>query len=410
MKRFKTPSGWLRVPLHEIAEVRGGIAKGRTGLKDPVALPYLRVANVQDGHFNLSEVKTIEIERSEIDRYSLKAGDVLMTEGGDFDKLGRGAVWRAPISPCLHQNHVFAVRPCADLLDPDYLSALSASRYGRTYFTGCAKRSTNLASINSSQLKAFPVLLPPLGEQKRISAALGFWDAGIVATEKLLSNSRREKSALMQKLLTGRQRLPGFSINWKQYRLGQLFKERVENGRCDLPLLSITREEGVILRGGVGRKDTSNDDKSKYLRICPGDIGYNTMRMWQGVSALSAYEGIISPAYTVLVPTSLIDARFATYLFKFDPIIHLFYRYSQGLVSDTWNLKYPHFKTIKVTVPERKEQEAIAAVLMAADQQIALLESKLTLLKEEKRALMRQLLTGKRRVRIPETEAEANPS
>lgn len=265
-------------------------------------------------------------------------------------------------------------------------------------------------NINLQTLDPLELATPPVREQRKIGELLLTWDAAIVTAEKLLTHSRRQKRALMQQLLSGTQRLSGYSIKWKQYRLGQLFKERVENGRCDLPLLSITREEGVILRGGVGRKDTSNDDKSKYLRICPGDIGYNTMRMWQGVSALSAYEGIISPAYTVLVPTSLIDARFATYLFKFDPIIHLFYRYSQGLVSDTWNLKYPHFKTIKVTVPERKEQEAIAAVLMAADQQIALLESKLTLLKEEKRALMRQLLTGKRRVRVPETEAEASTS
>lgn len=391
--------------MHEIAEVRGGVAKGRTGLTDPIALPYLRVANVQDGHFNLSEVKTIEIDRSEIDRYSLKAGDVLMTEGGDFDKLGRGAVWRAPISLCLHQNHVFAVRPRAGLLDPDYLSALSASSYGRTYFAGCAKRSTNLASINSSQLKAFPVLLPPFDEQRRISAALGTWDAAIVATKKLLSNSRREKLALLQRLLTSGERLPGFQTRWRQYRLGRLFVERVEIGRDDLPLLSITREEGVIPRSDVGRKDTSNEDKSKYLRICPGDIGYNTMRMWQGVSALSKHEGIVSPAYTVLVPTELIDARFAAYLFKFDPVIHLFYRYSQGLVSDTWNLKYPHFSEIRVAIPERKEQEAIAEILLASDQQIALLESKLKMLDEEKCALMQQLLTGKRRVRLTDTEA-----
>ncbi len=398
------PEGWSRVALHKIAEVRTGLAKGKRGLRDSVELPYLRVANVQDGHFNLSEVKTIQVERSGMERYSLKYGDVLMTEGGDFDKLGRGAVWRAPISPCLHQNHVFAVRPRSDLLDPDYLSALSASSYGRTYFAGCAKRSTNLASINSSQLKAFPVLLPPFNEQRRISSVLGTWDAAIVATEKLLSNSRREKLALIQRLLTGGERLPGFQTRWRQYRLGRLFDERVEIGRDDLPLLSITREEGVIPRSDVGRKDTSNEDKSKYLRICPGDIGYNTMRMWQGVSALSEYEGIVSPAYTVLVPTALIDARFATYLFKFDPIIHLFYRYSQGLVSDTWNLKYPHFKTIKVTIPERKEQEAITAVLMAVDQQIAILKSKLALLNEEKCALMQQLLTGKRRMRIPASE------
>jgi type I restriction enzyme S subunit len=403
---MKLPKGWRRIPLHEIAEVRTGLAKGKTGQRDPVALPYLRVANVQDGHLDLTEIRKITVERDQIGRYTLQYGDLLMTEGGDFDKLGRGDVWQGQIEPCLHQNHVFAVRPQLDRVDPFYLAALAASHYGRTYFLGCAKRSTNLASINSSQLKSFPVLLPPLREQKCIARILTTWDEAVTTTEKLLTNSRNQKQALMQQLLTGKRRLPGYTSEWSHYRLGHLFKERIETNRGDLPLLSITREEGVIHRDGVGRKDTSNEDKSKYLRICPGDIGYNTMRMWQGVSALSDHEGIISPAYTVLVPSQLIEDRFAAYIFKFEPVVFLFYRYSQGLVSDTWNLKYPNFAEIKVTIPERKEQEAISTVLRAADEQINVLESKLTILVEEKRALIQQLLTGKRRVRLDQASEE----
>lgn len=152
------PEGWKRQPLEQVAEVRSGVAKGKTGLKDPVCVPYLRVANVQDGHINLEEVKEIEIERDKLERFSLKKGDVLMNEGGDFDKLGRGDVWLGQIEPCLHQNHVFAVRPDQELMDSFYLAALAASNYGKTYFLSCAKRSTNLASINSSQIKEFPVL------------------------------------------------------------------------------------------------------------------------------------------------------------------------------------------------------------------------------------------------------------
>jgi len=249
------------------------------------------------------------------------------------------------------------------------------------------------------------VTIPKIPEQRRISSILQTWDSAINAAEKILNNSRRQKRALMQQLLTGKKRLQGFSNNWTTYRLGKLFKERVENTRGDLPLLSVTREEGIIPRDDVGRKDTSNEDKSNYLRICPGDIGYNTMRMWQGVSALSAYEGIISPAYTVLIPQSKIDGRFAAYLFKFEPVVFLFYRYSQGLVSDTWNLKYPHFAEIKVSIPERKEQEAIADVLATADAEIIALTKELERLQVEKRALMQQLLTGKRRVRLAEREA-----
>lgn len=393
------PDGWRRVPLHEVAEVRTGVAKGKTGQRDPIELPYLRVANVQDGHVDLSEVKTITIEREHVDRYSLRQGDILMTEGGDFDKLGRGDVWQGQIEPCLHQNHVFAVRPLSRQVNSYFLAALAASHYGRSYFLSCAKRSTNLASINSSQLKAFPVLLPPPAEQKFIASALSTWDESIAATERLLACSRKQKQALVQQLLDAQRNTQGRAKGWRTYRLGELFTERVESGCIDLPLLSITREEGVINREDVGRKDTSNEDKSKYRRICPGDIGYNTMRMWQGVSALSDLEGIVSPAYTIVTPTPMIDGRFASYLFKLDRVVFEFYRHSQGLVSDTWNLKYPHFAKVKVTIPSRSEQEKIVAILSAADATIQTMAKEIEKLQVEKCALMQLLLTGKRRVR-----------
>jgi type I restriction enzyme S subunit len=399
------PEGWRTVPLADVAEVRTGIAKGKVGLKDAVDMPYLRVANVQDGHIDLAEIKTLPIESRLIERYTLKRGDVLMTEGGDFDKLGRGAVWQDQLPRCLHQNHVFAVRPDHTRLDSLFLSALSASRHGRDYFLSCAKRSTNLASINSSQIKSFPVVLPPIEEQRRIAEILSTWDDAIATAEQLRRNSQQRKQGFMAQILTGGARLPGYSADWTQCRLGDLFAERVETGRQELPLLSITRAEGVIRREDVGRKDTSNEDKSAYLRICPGDIGYNTMRMWQGVSALSLLEGIVSPAYTVLVPNNRIDPVFASHLFKLESVVSLFARHSQGLVSDTWNLKYPHFAKIVVRIPAVEEQVAIARVLSNLDKLATTEDARVQSLRTEKSALMAALLTGKRRVRLVTTEA-----
>lgn len=200
-------ANWPTVSLHKVAEVRTGVAKGKKGLKDAVSLPYLRVANVQDGHLDLGEVKTIEVEAVQVERYALQAGDVLMTEGGDFDKLGRGDVWEAQISPCLHQNHVFAVRPDPTKLNSYYLAALAASSYGRQYFLTCAKRTTNLASINSSQLKAFPVLLPSLEEQVRIATMVDSVEAKLEALATKQSHYQTLKRGLMQKLLTGEWRV-----------------------------------------------------------------------------------------------------------------------------------------------------------------------------------------------------------
>lgn len=198
---------WPTVPLFDVAEIRTGVAKGKKGLKNPIELPYLRVANVQDGHIDLKEIKTIGVEKSNIERYSLQPGDVLMTEGGDFDKLGRGDVWEAQISPCLHQNHVFAVRPNPAALNSYYLAALAASDYGRKYFLSCSKRTTNLASINSTQLKAFPVLLPPLAEQRRIAEVVEAANMKISSLRAKQTSCRTLKRGLMQKLLTGEWRV-----------------------------------------------------------------------------------------------------------------------------------------------------------------------------------------------------------
>ncbi|PTT57930.1 restriction endonuclease subunit S [Aeromonas sp. HMWF015] len=206
-KRLSDDKAWQKLPLEQVAQVRTGVAKGKTGLKDPVVVPYLRVANVQDGYVNLDELKEIEVERDKMDRFSLQKGDVLMNEGGDFDKLGRGDVWLGQIKPCLHQNHVFAVRPDPEVIDSFFLAALAASNYGKAYFLSCAKRSTNLASINSTQLKKFPVLVPSLKEQKKIAAVLSTADQEISALQQKLDALKQEKKALMQQLLTGKRRV-----------------------------------------------------------------------------------------------------------------------------------------------------------------------------------------------------------
>jgi len=135
-------------------------------------------------------------------------GDVLMTEGGDFDKLGRGTVWNGEIENCLHQNHVFAVRPKKDQACSGYLAAIAASDYGRTYFLSCAKRSTNLASINSTQLRALPVPVVPLSEQKRIAAVIDSALQAAHASASLLDLLSAEKLTLTADLLAGRRRFP----------------------------------------------------------------------------------------------------------------------------------------------------------------------------------------------------------
>ena len=180
---------------------------------------------------------------------------------------------------------------------------------------------------------------------------------------------------------------------WVNFRLGELFSQRKEKGHIDLPLLAITGTGGVVPRESLERRDTSNPDKSKYLLIRKNDIAYNTMRMWQGVSGLSFFDGIASPAYTICVAKSGIAATFAKHLFKFPQIIQVFHRNSQGMVDDTLNLKFENFRQIKVKIPPLPEQKKIASILTAVDDVIESTQAQINKLKDLKTGMMQQLLT-----------------
>ena len=278
---------------------------------------------------------------------------------------------------------------------PDYLLCYMRSNPFVRRAVATSMR-TGMPKVNRLDLEKIDIPLPPLPEQQKIAEILSAWDDALNNLDTLIQAQQQRKKALMQQLLTGKKRLPGFRGGWKTYKLDELFKQRKETKRGDLPLLSITASQGVIKRDQLTKKDSSNADKSKYQRIARGDIGYNTMRMWQGVSALSSLEGIVSPAYTICTPSQNITGEFTAHFFKLPHTISLFHRYSQGLVADTLNLKYPNFSVIQVSIPTSiKEQTAIANILTTCDKEITLLQEQHKSIEKQKRGLMQQLLTGK---------------
>lgn len=290
---------------------------------------------------------------------------------------------------CWINNHAHVLSP-KDGYHIDYLTNYLESLSYVKYNSGTAQ-----PKLNQDTCQKIPVVCGSYTEQERIADILSAQDTIIELKEKQLTEKQRQKKYLMQQLLTGKKRLPGFAGEWKTDKLGNLFAERVETKYEHMELLAITGTQGVIPRSWLDLKDNSSDDKSKYLHICIGDIGYNTMRMWQGVSAYSNYEGIVSPAYTILKPKEDICAKYFSYLFKLPEVVFLFYRFSQGLVDDTRNLKYENLKRIKVKFPiDKREQEAISKVLETADKEIDLLQRDLELEKQKKKTLMQLLLTG----------------
>ena len=202
------PSNWDVVRLGDVAAVQTGRAVNRKATGGGgLEIHYLSVANVKDGYLDLSIVKTMVVSEREIVRYQLRDGDVLFTEGGDADKLGRGTVWHGEIPLCLHQNHVFAVRPHEKAAQSEFLTAYASSAPGKRYFLGAAKQTTNLASINSTQLKQMLLPLPSIREQAMIVEVLAVSDETIeqARTEKYTLNSL--KASVADALLTARVRV-----------------------------------------------------------------------------------------------------------------------------------------------------------------------------------------------------------
>jgi type I restriction enzyme S subunit len=197
------------VRLKHVAKIQTGLTLGKNYGNAPlVTRPYLRVANVQNGYLDLSKITHVQVPLAEARGCELQEGDVLMTEGGDIDKLGRGCLWDSQIEGCLHQNHLFAVRPDFSRLLPAFLVLLMQSRHGRCYFERTAKKTTNLASTNSTILKAFPFPLPSVHEQREILEAASFHTAEIHAG---ISRAQREidliseyRTSLIADVVTGK--------------------------------------------------------------------------------------------------------------------------------------------------------------------------------------------------------------
>ena len=193
-------------------------------------------------------------------------------------------------------------------------------------------------------------------------------------------------------------RFPGFDEPYKQCHIGDIYAERSQRGASDIELLSVTMNDGVMPRSEIEGKDNSSEDKSNYKVVLTGDMVYNSMRMWQGANGISPCDGIVSPAYTVLMPKIPISNGYFAAFFKSPNLINEFRKNSQGMTSDTWNLKYPQIETIKVCIPALSEQNRVADMLGTLERRIAKQAHLVDCLKKYKRGLISEILNQKIRI------------
>lgn len=397
------PEEWAVVRLFSINEsLLSGISVNSEDLsKKKSELGILKTSAISNGNFFPDKNKLIS-DLTELSRAKLNPikGKLLISRMNTPELVGACAYINKTRTDLFIPDRLWLASFDTDLADPRWLNFLLNNKYYRVQIKQRANGTSNsMKNISKGSLLSMLIPLPPLSEQQKIAQILSTWDEAIEHVQGIIKLLKKRNKGLAQQLLTGKKRLNGFEGEWENEPLETHFSERKETGFVNLPLLSLG-EAGVIPQNESNKKDTSNVDKHKYKRICLGDIGYNTMRMWQGRSALSKLEGIVSPAYTIVTPKEKTDVQFFSYLFKLNVVVHRFYRNSQGLVNDTLNCKFKDFKIVKVDVPPTiEEQQAISKTLYIASQEVHLYKNKLTTLKDQKKGLMQKLLTGKVRVK-----------
>ncbi|GFO55132.1 type I restriction-modification protein subunit S [Geomonas sp. Red276] len=430
----EVPQGWTVARLKFIASVQTGVAKGKDNVgKDTVEVPYLRVANVQDGYLSLDDVATIQIPAENLQRYALKAGDVLMNEGGDFDKLGRGHVWQGEIEPCIHQNHVFAVRPAT--VGSDWLNTVTGSDYAQFYFMSRSKQSTNLASISSTNVMELPVIVPPADQQKAIltflSIETGKIDALVAEQERLITILKEKRQAVISHAVTkglnpdapmkdsGIEWLGEVPESWEVLQFTRVIG-RIEQGWSPVASSESCEPDnwGVLKLGAIKNGEfiagenkmlLAGIDPDPALEVKPGDLLLtrgNTPELVGDACVVTEFVGyrlmLSDLVYRILLKPNnepnffcnLLISKYGRSLIETD---------ARGSSMSMAKISQGHIGSWIIPVPPPEEQSAIVAFINAEtariDALLAEAQRAIDLLKERRIALISTAVTGKIDVR-----------
>lgn len=347
-----------------------------------------------EGMFLNSELFSHQRGMSNIGYLKIKKGDLILSAQNLH--LGNANVnlrfQHGIISPAYK---VYNIVGC----DAEFLYVWIKRDATKSFFLNATTAGASLCrkNIEWDTLYRQSIFLPEATEQEKIAKFL-------IELEQLISNKTLQKkkieifkATMLEKMFPQGDadipeiRFKDFTDGWERHKLDECFSERTDT-MPDGELLSVTIGGGVKRFSELGRRDNSNEDKSKYKKVCVGDIAYNSMRMWQGASGCSPYDGIVSPAYTVLVPKSGIDSQCIAYLFKVPEMMRVFRTNSQGITSDNWNLKFSKLKEIEIMIPKNiEEQRRIASFLRCFDASINLYQQQLIKLQSLKKALLEKM-------------------
>ncbi|CAE6894553.1 restriction modification system DNA specificity domain [Vibrio sp. B1ASS3] len=372
----------------------------------------LKVSAVSYGVFRPNAAKAItsatELARAKVNP---KQGQIIISRSNTEELVGASAYIDGQYDNLFLPDKLWQTVPKLNS-NMKWLSYLLSSEHCRYTLSNLATgTSGSMKNITKGELLSLKIGIPPLPEQRKIAQVLSTWDKAIATTEKLIDASKQQKKSLMQQLLTGKKRLldpetgKAFEEEWAYVQAGSIFATRSnKKHNSDLPILAITQDQGAVPRELIDYNvSVTQGSIAGYKVVEIGDF-IISLRSFQGGIEYSKYKGICSPAYVILHPKIEISDDFYKYHLKSFSFIQAMKSRLEG-IRDGKIISYKYFSEIKLPQPSLKEQEKIASVLTAADKEIELLEAKLAYFKQEKKALMQQLLTGKRRVKVAKTEA-----
>ncbi|HHC9900489.1 TPA: restriction endonuclease subunit S [Staphylococcus aureus] len=388
---------WEEKKVGELLEFKNGLNKGKEYFGSGSS-----IVNFKDV-FNNRSLNTnnltgkVNVNSKELKNYSVEKGDVFFTRTSEvIGEIGYPSVILNDPENTVFSGFVLRGRPKSgiDLINNNF------KRY--VFFTNSFRKEmitkssmTTRALTSGSAINKMKVIYPVSAkEQRKIGDFFSKLDRQIELEEQKLELLQQQKKGYMQKTFSQELRFKDENSedypHWENSKIEKYLKER--NERSDKgQMLSVTINSGIIKFSELDRKDNSSKDKSNYKVVRKNDIAYNSMRMWQGASGRSNYNGIVSPAYTVLYPTQNTSSLFIGYKFKTHRMIHKFKINSQGLTSDTWNLKYKQLKNINIDIPVLEEQEKIGDFFKKMDILISKQKIKIEILEKEKQSFLQKM-------------------
>ena len=394
----KIPEGWSVKKLGEL----GSFSKGSGITKNDLVsegIPCVRYAELYT-KYNFVISNCISFVSEEVSKTAkpIKYGDILFAGSGETkEEIGKCAAYISRISAYAGGDNII-LRPFQD--NSIFLSYF-LNTVGRRYLNRLGQ-GDSIVHIHAENLKKVYIPIPPLPEQEKIAGILGTWDEAIEKLSNLIEHKKLLKKGLMQKLLTGKTRLKGFTQPWKEVKLGEILVERNEytTQNNQVTILTSSRK-GIFRQEDYFDKQVASENNIGYKILHKYDFTYRAMTdddVYCFNQLTNEDMGAVSPAYSVFycenVPNLLIKEILNSKCFG-----HQLLKISQG--GTRKSLKFSALKTLKIYIPsDINEQQVIAVVLSTADDEISLLNQKLEALKEQKKGLMQQLLTGQTRVKV----------